>query len=383
MSTTFPPVVIYSDVQDGAGEFWFGTGCIEDDPLFLDPENHDYHLTFGSPCINTGDPASPPDPDGSQADMGAYFFEQLNIEDCEITIPEVMGLQGELFQLDIITSNVITDWEVTSFEFDLEFDESIINYLNFTQTGTISQGGDVIVETYTNLISVSCTTTEFLEGDGLLISLFFNPVAGGTSSLEASDFYYNTTNISNITNGSATILGQANDPFPENNTTNVEIQSTLEWTNGANTETIDLFFGTENPLVTLVLENEPAIEFYDPGQLEPETTYYWRVDCKNEAGTVTGPVWNFTTGFNTSIDNVSDIEKVVEIFPNPANDQVLVRSGDKIKTVQLYNSYGNLVFSSEQNDFSISLDISDLGQGIYYVRTKTSVCDFSDILIIK
>ena len=31
-----------------------GTGEINEDPLFVDPENHDYHLQEGSPCIGTG-----------------------------------------------------------------------------------------------------------------------------------------------------------------------------------------------------------------------------------------------------------------------------------------------------------------------------------------
>jgi parallel beta-helix repeat protein len=39
------------------------------DPLFVDPANGDYHLTEFSPCIDAGDPASPPDPDGSIVDI--------------------------------------------------------------------------------------------------------------------------------------------------------------------------------------------------------------------------------------------------------------------------------------------------------------------------
>ncbi len=31
-----------------------GTGEINEDPLFVDPDNHDYHLQVGSPCIGTG-----------------------------------------------------------------------------------------------------------------------------------------------------------------------------------------------------------------------------------------------------------------------------------------------------------------------------------------
>lgn len=382
-STTYPPVVTYSNVQDGTGQYWFGAGCLEDDPLFLDPENHDYHLSLGSPCIDTGDPTSPPDPDGSQADMGAYYFEQMNIEDCEITIPNVTGLQGEFFQLDIITSNVIPDWEVTSFEFNLLFDENILTYLNFTQIGTVSQGGDVIVETNTNSIFVSCTSTEFLEGEGVLISLFFNPVSGGTSLLEVSDFYYNSTNIPNITNGSAIILGQSSDPIPENNALNVEVQPTLEWTNGENTEIIDLYFGTENPPVIPVLENVAAIEFYETEELEPETTYYWKVDCKNEAGTVNGQVWSFITGINTGVSFSSSIEKRILISPNPASDLVKIKSRNIMRVIQIFDASGSLILIGKPDNTLTLIDVTGIIPGIYFIQIISDEDPYFEKLIVQ
>ena len=47
-------------------------GNISGDPLFTDPENGDYNLQPGSPCIDVGDPSSPRDQDGSRVDMGAF-----------------------------------------------------------------------------------------------------------------------------------------------------------------------------------------------------------------------------------------------------------------------------------------------------------------------
>jgi len=52
---------------------------IEMDPLFVDPENGNFHLLSGSPCIDAGDPSFPYDPDNTIADMGAYFYDQLGI----------------------------------------------------------------------------------------------------------------------------------------------------------------------------------------------------------------------------------------------------------------------------------------------------------------
>jgi len=67
--------VTYSDIMGG----WTGEGNIDSDPLFVDPTNGDFHLTEVSPCIDTGDPTSPPDPDGTITDMGAYYFHQSDI----------------------------------------------------------------------------------------------------------------------------------------------------------------------------------------------------------------------------------------------------------------------------------------------------------------
>ncbi len=44
------------------------------DPLLADTSTDDYHLLPGSPCIDSGDPASPLDPDSTRADIGALFF---------------------------------------------------------------------------------------------------------------------------------------------------------------------------------------------------------------------------------------------------------------------------------------------------------------------
>jgi parallel beta-helix repeat protein/predicted outer membrane repeat protein len=55
------------------------------DPLFEDPGNGNYQITWAnypmndstrSPCIDAGDPASPLDPDSTLADIGCYYFDQ-------------------------------------------------------------------------------------------------------------------------------------------------------------------------------------------------------------------------------------------------------------------------------------------------------------------
>ncbi len=89
-------VVTYSYVQGG----WPGTGNIDADPRFVDPDNGDYRLSLGSPCIDAGDSTAVPssvdvdldgDPrlvdavnyldtgygSGPMVDMGAYETDEL------------------------------------------------------------------------------------------------------------------------------------------------------------------------------------------------------------------------------------------------------------------------------------------------------------------
>jgi hypothetical protein len=42
--------ITHSDIQGGFG----GEGNIDADPLFVDSDNGDYHLTADSPCIDAG-----------------------------------------------------------------------------------------------------------------------------------------------------------------------------------------------------------------------------------------------------------------------------------------------------------------------------------------
>lgn len=95
-----------------------GTGEISANPLFVDPPL-DYHLTWAnfpivdstmSPCIDAGDPALPLDPDSTQADMGAFYFDQWYPEvsvtllpyGAPIVLPESGGMFEFSFRIDYI-----------------------------------------------------------------------------------------------------------------------------------------------------------------------------------------------------------------------------------------------------------------------------------------
>ena len=62
--------ISYSNLSDAWGAPSLAN--ITADPRFLSAD--DFHLHAGSPCIDSGDPDAPLDPDGSRSDMGAFPF---------------------------------------------------------------------------------------------------------------------------------------------------------------------------------------------------------------------------------------------------------------------------------------------------------------------
>ena len=86
--------------------------------------------------------------------------------------------------------------------------------------------------------------------------------------------------------------GKATGPSPADSATGVSITADLSWTAGSGATSLDVYFGTSSPGT---FQGNQAGTTFDPGTLSNNTTYYWRIDEKNDGGTTTGDVWSFTT----------------------------------------------------------------------------------------
>ncbi|MCK4995765.1 MAG: hypothetical protein KAR55_02655, partial [Thermoplasmatales archaeon] len=102
-------------------------------------------------------------------------------------------------------------------------------------------------------------------------------------------------------------------PSPSNGASNVGVDVDLSWTcNDPDGDDLfyDVYFGTtSNP--PLVATNLPQTT-YDPGTIDFETTYYWKIVAEDEWGaTTSGSIWSFTTGDNDPPNSPSN--------PSPKN----------------------------------------------------------------
>jgi hypothetical protein len=58
----------------------------------MDTAAGDYHLLASSPCIDAGDPNLPLDPDNTIADIGAFYFHQLDADGSVALLPATYAL---------------------------------------------------------------------------------------------------------------------------------------------------------------------------------------------------------------------------------------------------------------------------------------------------
>ena len=86
--------------------------------------------------------------------------------------------------------------------------------------------------------------------------------------------------------------GPASNPYPENGAIDVSKTPELTWVAGQGAVSHDVYFGTSSPPP---FRRNQASTTFDPGILDGGTTYHWRIDEVNPAGTTPGQPWSFTT----------------------------------------------------------------------------------------
>ncbi len=117
---------------------------------------------------------------------------------------------------------------------------------------------------------------------------------------------------------SFTTEGAVSSPNPAKGAVDVTQTPVLTWTPGFGS-IYDIFFGTDASALEKKGSGNLGSEYYEPGQLEWNTTYYWRVDEANNTNADspwTGPTWSFTTANFLIID---DMEAYNDLNPDDPN----------------------------------------------------------------
>jgi hypothetical protein len=188
---------------------------------------------------------------------------------------------------------------------------------------------------------------------------------------------------------------RASNPKPANGTVDVSQTPQLTWSAGQNAVQHDVYFGADENLVadadttsTGIYRGRQNGTSYNPGALEWNTTYYWRIDEVNNLHPDSpweGSVWSFTTADFVIVDN---FEQYTDITPNriwqtwldgvgysepppghagngtgsqvgnddpPFTEQTTVHSGGQAMTFRYTNdgSTGKAMYSEAERDFAV------------------------------
>jgi len=171
---------------------------------------------------------------------------------------------------------------------------------------------------------------------------------------------------------------KARSPNPANGAVDVRQTPILSWSAGESAASHDVYFGTDAEAVKNTDTSSPEYkgskdlgsESYDPGQLQWNTTYYWRVDEVNDANPdspLLGSIWSFTTANFLIIDDFESYNDLnedepgsnriylawVDGFNNPAingsvvgyadppfTEQTIVHSGNQSMPLEYDNAVG-------------------------------------------
>ncbi len=101
---------------------------------------------------------------------------------------------------------------------------------------------------------------------------------------------------------------------PVNGAVDITQTPVISWAAGFGS-TYDIYFGTDPTSLELKGSGTLGSKSFEPGQLEWNTTYYWRIDeadSANPDSPWTGPVWSFTTANFLIID---DMESYNDLDP--------------------------------------------------------------------
>ena len=129
----------------------------------------------------------------------SYYFTDVFVEN------EEAGINME-FTCDIMTEELMADWEVISFQFDLYYDPAMLEFTGY-QLGDVPTGGSLLAyEMTTGHLSVAFADYNSLSGTGSIAGFNFIPLQLGSTDVTLENFKYNATYLPNVDSGTIDII---------------------------------------------------------------------------------------------------------------------------------------------------------------------------------
>ena len=153
---------------------------------------------------------------------------------------------------------------------------------------------------------IACNDSNGPVCAGAQASAYFNCTAGTTCYICAGGSFIGTYGNLKIRAHVLHLPCKVSNPTPYNDATGQPLQLTLSWTGCGAGVSYNVYFPTTNHFMANTTSTN-----YNPGPLNPCTTYYWRIDATNADGVTPGDPWQFTT---------YTIKALKPVNPSPTNN---------------------------------------------------------------
>jgi hypothetical protein len=168
-------------------------------------------------------------------------------------------------------------------QIDLNWKENVLE-----ESGFIIERSQGDTNTFVEITSVGTDETEYTDSDLQPLTTYYYRVRAYRDQLLS--IYSNVDFTTTLDTNQAPL--PVSGPSPKDSSVGVNILSKLSWTAAIGATSYDVYFGN-SMLPEYIGEQEMTI--FDPQGLSDSTTYYWRIDSRNNNGLTTGPLWQFTT----------------------------------------------------------------------------------------
>lgn len=130
-----------------------------------------------------------------------------NLAESSITLTNAMQVgYHQIASMELRTSHLLPSWNVQSYNFNVTYDPSKVEYYGLDVSATLSEGCTPVgVVNTPGTVEISCTSDNALFGSGALLKLLFRAIGNGASSTVAQihpgAFFYNQTSIASVSGG--------------------------------------------------------------------------------------------------------------------------------------------------------------------------------------
>lgn len=96
-----------------------------------------------------------------------------------------------------------------------------------------------------------------------------------------------------------------------------------------------------------------------------------------------GEVEDYTINVISAMGVEGFIASSCQVFPNPTNDKINVKSSVEVNRIQIISINGQLVFDEIVNKLDYQIDVSEFVSGMYFIKLETNKGNISKKIIVK